>query len=280
MHRKLLAALIVMLAASISLGQQNRAPASSKSSQAQPALSTYYSVGPDVTSPELIPSNPLPVFTGKCKKQDDSVEFVVIVDKTGEPRSILYSRGLVTDSDKLALQIVTADRFMPGTHNGEPTAVVISVTVSLKGCIESTKDESGHKSELFHLRSQPAQELAAIVRPPGEMTPVSSFQPSMNSDGPEFYRVGGSVTAPVPLNSVEAHYTNAARKAKIQGNCWISFIVNANGIPQTPKVIHGLDPGLDQNALDSVSKYRFRPAMKDGHPVPVILTVQVNFKLY
>jgi TonB family protein len=280
MRREFLAALIVMIAASISLGQQNGAPALSKPSRVQPAPSTYYFVGPDVASPELIPSNPLPVFTGKCKKQDDSVEFGVIVDETGEPRNITYSRGLVTDSDRLALQIVTADRFMPGTHNGEPVAVEISVKVSLKGCVESIKHESGQKSELFHLRSQPAQELAAIIRPPGGLAPASSFQPSMNSGGSEAYRVGGGVTAPVPLNSVEAHYTTEARKAKIQGNCWISFIVDANGIPQNPKVIHGLDPGLDQNALDSVSKYRFKPAMKDGHPVPVILTVQVNFKLY
>lgn len=280
MRREFLAALIVMLATSISLGEQNDVPASSKPAQAQSGPSTYYFVGPGVTSPELIPSNPLPVFAGKCKKQDDEVDFVVIVDETGEPRNITYSRGLVAESDKLALKLVTADRFVPGTRYGERAAVEIAVKVILKGCLESVKDESNHRSELFHLRSQPAQVLTAITQPPEGVLPARSFQPSTNSDGSGVRRVGGGITAPLPLNSVSARYTKEARKAKIQGSCWISVIVDANGMPQNAKVVHGLDPGLDQNALDSVSKYRFRPAMKDGHPVPVMITVEVTFKLY
>jgi len=39
--------------------------------------------------------------------------------------------------------------------------------------------------------------------------------------------------------------------------------------------------GLDQKALEAVRKYRFKPAMKDGKtPVPVMITVEVNFRLY
>jgi TonB family protein len=275
MHRVFWAALIGTLATSISLGQQNSAPTLSGASQVQPATLTYYYVGPNVSSPELIPSNPQPVFTGKCKKQDDSVEFVVIVDESGDPRNVTYSRELVTDADKLALQIVDADRFMPGTHNGEPAAVEISVKVSLKGCIETIKHDSGEKSEVFHLKSQPSQEVTATIRPP-----ALSSQPFANPEGPDVYRVGGAVTAPVPLNNIEAHYTTAARKAKIQGNCWISAVIDVNGVPQNARVIRSLDPGLDQNALDAVNKYRFKPAMKGGHPVPVMLTIQVGFRLY
>jgi TonB family protein len=275
MHRGFFAALTVMLAASTSLGQQNGAPTLSGASHVQPATLTYYYVGPNVSSPELIPSNPQPVFAGKCKKQDDSVEFVVIVDETGDPREVSYSRELGTDADKLALQIVNADRFMPGTHNGEPAAVEISVKVSLKGCIESVKHDSGEKSEVFHLKSQPSQEVAAIIRPP-----APSSQPFANPEGPDAYRVNGAVTAPVPLNNVEAHYTTAARKAKIQGSCWISAVIDVNGVPQNVRVVRSLEPGLDQKALEAVSQYRFRPAMKGGHPVPVMITIEVHFQLY
>jgi protein TonB len=101
----------------------------------------------------------------------------------------------------------------------------------------------------------------------------------VNSDGSGVNRIGSGVTAPIPLNSVEAHYTKEARKARIQGNCYVSVVIDANGMPQNPKVIRSLDPGLDQNALDAVSKYRFKPAMKDGHPVPVMLTIQVSYKI-
>jgi outer membrane biosynthesis protein TonB len=36
---------------------------------------------------------------------------------------------------------------------------------------------------------------------------------------------------------------------------------------------------LDEKAIEAVSQYRFKPAMKDGVPVPVKITVEVNFHL-
>jgi protein TonB len=38
--------------------------------------------------------------------------------------------------------------------------------------------------------------------------------------------------------------------------------------------------GLDQKAMEAVSKWRFRPATKDGKPVPVMVNVEVHFRLY
>jgi protein TonB len=38
--------------------------------------------------------------------------------------------------------------------------------------------------------------------------------------------------------------------------------------------------GLDEKAIEAVKQYRFKPAIKDGKPVMVNVTVEVNFKLY
>jgi len=95
------------------------------------------------------------------------------------------------------------------------------------------------------------------------------------------YQIGGRVSAPVPLNQVEAEFSDEARRAKYQGVCLISMIVDANGMPQNPHVVRALGMGLDEKALEAVRKYRFKPAMKDGKtPVPVMITVEVNFRLY
>ena len=95
------------------------------------------------------------------------------------------------------------------------------------------------------------------------------------------YHVGGGISAPVPLNTVEAEFSDEARRAKYQGVCLIQMIVDAHGMPQDPRVVRPLGMGLDQKALEAVRKYRFRPAMKDGRtPVPVMITVEVNFRLY
>jgi TonB family protein len=99
--------------------------------------------------------------------------------------------------------------------------------------------------------------------------------------GGGLYRVGGGVSAPVALNSVEAEFSDEARRAKYQGVCLISLIVDAQGNPQDPHVIRPLGMGLDEKALEAVRKYKFKPAMKDGKtPVPVMISVEVNFRLY
>jgi TonB family protein len=99
--------------------------------------------------------------------------------------------------------------------------------------------------------------------------------------GGGLYHVGGGVSAPVPLNSVEAEFSDEARRAKYQGVCLIQLIVDAQGNPQNPRVVRALGMGLDEKALEAVRKYKFKPAMKDGKtPVPVMITVEVNFRLY
>lgn len=99
--------------------------------------------------------------------------------------------------------------------------------------------------------------------------------------GGGYYHVGGGISAPQPLNSVEAEFSDEARRAKYQGVCLIQMIVDAQGNPQNPRVVRPLGMGLDEKALEAVRKYRFKPAMKDGKtPVPVMITVEVNFRLY
>lgn len=95
------------------------------------------------------------------------------------------------------------------------------------------------------------------------------------------YRVGGGISAPTVLNNVEAEFSDEARRAKYQGVCLISLIVDAQGNPQNPRVIRTLGMGLDEKALEAVRKYKFKPAMKDGKtPVPVMVQIEVNFRLY
>lgn len=93
-------------------------------------------------------------------------------------------------------------------------------------------------------------------------------------------RIGKGVTAPVATYIPQAKYTREARKKKIQGPCLISIVVNTTGVPQNLKVVRPIGYGLDESALAAVKKYKFKPAMKDGHPVAVQMTIEVNFRLY
>jgi len=99
--------------------------------------------------------------------------------------------------------------------------------------------------------------------------------------GGGLYRIGGGVVAPVLIHSVDPEFSDEARRAKYQGICLISIIVDRDGNPQDAHVVRALGMGLDEKALAAVKQFRFKPAMKDGKtPVPVMITVEVNFRLY
>src|SRR5579864_1408293 len=93
------------------------------------------------------------------------------------------------------------------------------------------------------------------------------------------YRIGGGVSPPSVLFKVEPEYSEEARKAKFQGTVVLFVVVDEHGNPRDLKVIRPLGLGLDQKAIEAVEKWKFSPGKKDGKPVPVQATIEVNFRL-
>ena len=94
------------------------------------------------------------------------------------------------------------------------------------------------------------------------------------------FRVGGGVSAPRALDAPDPEYSEEARKAKYQGTVVLWMIVDPNGSPRDVRVTRRLGMGLDEKAIEAVRKWKFEPAMKDGKPVAVQISVEVNFRLY
>ena len=88
------------------------------------------------------------------------------------------------------------------------------------------------------------------------------------------------VTQPIAIFTPEAEFSDEARRAKHQGACTISVIIDAQGNPQSPRVVQRIGMGLDEKALQAVMRYRFKPAKKNGKPVAARIAVVVDFRLY
>jgi TonB family protein len=94
------------------------------------------------------------------------------------------------------------------------------------------------------------------------------------------YRPGRGVTPPRVIYQTDPEFSEEARKAKYQGTCVLSVVVDENGRPTNIHVLSTLGMGLDEKAMESVKNWKFEPGMKDGHPVPVVIAVEVDFHLY
>jgi hypothetical protein len=92
--------------------------------------------------------------------------------------------------------------------------------------------------------------------------------------------IGPTVRAPVPIVTPEAVMPQDARLKRQAGVCLIAMIVDAQGMPRNPRVLRCTDAIFALNSMDAVQKYRFKPAVRiaDGQPVPVMITVEINFR--
>ena len=87
-------------------------------------------------------------------------------------------------------------------------------------------------------------------------------------------------TPPRPIEQPDAHYSNKARKKKINGTVLLVVIVGKDGLPRDIQVARRLGYGLDEEAVKAVRKWKFTPATFDGATVPVRLHVDVSFRIY
>jgi TonB family protein len=272
MHRLWLVAMFVGLGTSLSGGQQTSPSAPSPVADAPATKVKVYTMGPGVTAPELLSPNLQPIPDEKCKKKVKSwIPVSIYVDAHGVPRDLTLIYPKDSKLDELALKTVADDQFNPGTYKGVPVPVAETVMVTLYACLDDARDSSGQQNGQVRMWALPEQRVVPLQKWP-DIGGTASIDP--------IEKIGPGVSAPVPLINVEPEFTEVARKARYQGIVLVSIIVDTQGMPRNPKVVRALGMGLDEKAIEAVKKYRFKPAMKDGMPVPVMINVEINFRLY
>jgi TonB family protein len=117
--------------------------------------------------------------------------------------------------------------------------------------------------------------IPRTAQAPATATPV----PAIPAPPGDAFRVGGGVTAPALVAKVEPQYPQDALNARVEGTVVLAVVVGADGVARDLRVIRSLRPDLDQKAMEAVSQWKFQPGQKDGKPVNVQATVEVNFRL-
>jgi TonB family protein len=93
------------------------------------------------------------------------------------------------------------------------------------------------------------------------------------------YRPGSGVEPPRLLKEVRAQYSDAARRANLEGEVDLEIVIRRDGSVGDVRVLKGLGMGLNEQAIQAVRQWRFSPARLKGTAVDVIVEVAVEFRL-
>lgn len=262
---------LLLLTIGVSAAQQ-------PSSDSAPSPSKATVTTADFVPPQLLPLQRAISSADTCKEEAyGTVSLSLVVDRHGMPGKISVIDRTGSSVEELALRLVEEDSFKPATLNGEALDAKGSISISILACFATTQDGVGTTTEVLRLKGQPVQTLGKFssVQDPEPQNGAATVSPAVRK--PLNGRTPG-VTPPVALNHVEAEFSEEARRGGFSGVCLVSVIVNGEGRPLNAKVIRSLGHGLDEKAIEAVNKYRFKPAMKDGSPISVMITVAVNFR--
>lgn len=88
------------------------------------------------------------------------------------------------------------------------------------------------------------------------------------------------VTVPQAIYDPEPSFSEEARKSKQQGVVTLLLVVGSDGHPYDIRVRRSLGMGLDEKAVEAVSRWRFKPATYNGQAVATQIEVEVDFRLF
>ncbi len=217
-----------------------------------------YLTGPGISSPELLRTVPAAYPPDAAETDIPHVVILsVVIGVDGAVRNIHVVNPRTSAYDDYAIAAIKQSQFQPGTLNGNPVPVRIAVRV-----------------RFFHLRPAiPMLQAAPRVVGSGSFGHDDSSRP----DDPFKLRPGD--TTPMAINTVNADFSDEARRERFEGVILVSLIVNEEGLPVDLQVVRPAGHGLDEKALEAVKQYRFQPAIRDGKPVAVRIRVEISFRL-
>jgi TonB family protein len=231
------------------------------------------SAGAELTAPVLLPPSATVSTPKHCDELDGVVKFAAMIDAAGLPESLKMLEASDRRLVGFAMELVEAQRFKPGTIDGSNTAVAVELTVGLHTCAQREKHPTDDNFYRFTQRAHPLIALA-VVAPPATRAMVSTS----HTEASTAEQVGGRISAPIPTLLTDPKIPVSGKLPK-RGHCFLGLMIDANGVPQNIHLVRGLEPELDNNAMEAVKNWRFTPALRDGiTPVAVEGTVVATFE--
>ena len=97
----------------------------------------------------------------------------------------------------------------------------------------------------------------------------------VNSEAPRAASV--DLSGPAPLRKVDPKYPPTLMKEHVEGEVVLYAVIRRDGSVDSIQLVHGIDDLLDTNAMNALSQWKFRPALRQGEPVELEAIVHIPF---
>ena len=144
-----------------------------------------------------------------------------------------------------------------------------------------------HSGQANHMN---ARTLAGIAVVFSALVPLARVAPAAQDRGADqkpqagsakdederVYELGAGIQPPRITRRVNPNYSNV-RGVSVKGSVAVSVVISSRGVPRDVLVVKGLEPEVDRCAVEAIKQWQFAPAQKDGKPVAVKATIEVQF---
>ena len=107
---------------------------------------------------------------------------------------------------------------------------------------------------------------------------LSFVEMQVSDDAPNGRAPSGELSGPVPLRKVDPRYPSALIRARVEGEVVLYAIIRKDGSVDSIQLVKGIEPELDTNAMQALSRWKFRPAQRKGAPVELEAIVHIPFR--
>ena len=125
-------------------------------------------------------------------------------------------------------------------------------------------EQSRFKAGTMNGKSVAVRALVWVPFVPGKKRYRPEILPALEVDRP-----------PIVIHNLSLNSGDLPRK-KLRGMVVISLVVREDGLPTDLRVVQSNNKGLEETVLEAAKHLRYRPAMKDGLPIPAEILVKVQ----
>jgi TonB family protein len=202
-----------------------------------------------------------PHYTDEARRKEleGLVILSLVIGKTGIPRDVQVVQSLDKGLDEQAVAAAQQSRFRPPKYKGHPVSAKATMKVAFKNCKSYGVGLTRTSFEL----DGPPHRLAALGKHLHECTHV-------NKEGRHL------PCAPLLIRMILPEVKDA-QQAGLEDSILFSFTIDDRGLTKDIRVIKSVGARLDEQVMEAVAQWKYRPAIYKDDTIPVKATVELTF---